>query len=268
LVSQHSKPGETPNLIGKGLAEAAAVIASLSNTNFQPELGRIAYAYSDTIPAGRISGQQPLPGSILQTRFQIDLLVSKGSESLAVVLTNFAGMTPDEAINWLSFNHLTAAFLPEAGAPADRIVGQEPSAGTPLNQGSQVRLRIGGSYKYGVFDFIFPLYLKLAQANLSGQRELAETATATNTNVQPLSESGEAAGRDKARDAELQRTLLREGTRHYRVTLVRIEGANRTVLFQGEKNPGERLLVSFRYENPVTIEMQVDGNRFIRKEYR
>lgn len=64
---------EVPNLVGKTIEEAENLLLESGY-----RMGNIAYSLHQQIAQGRIIAQTPQPGANVQTKSEIDILVSKG----------------------------------------------------------------------------------------------------------------------------------------------------------------------------------------------
>ncbi|HOG64554.1 MAG TPA: PASTA domain-containing protein [Spirochaetota bacterium] len=263
FINQPAKSGEVPNLVGKTPTEAKQALLAHASTNYTADLGRIAYGHSETIPAGKIAAQTPSPTSPVVNPLLVDIVVSLGRSHSSVVLPDLKGKDFDEAARWLALNNLSVVPVQVPGGAEGIISSHEPEAGSRVGEGGAVRLSMGGSKKYGVVDFVFPLMLKLSQTTIN-----FTTASATNSSDQDL--SIEQLKLKQQRDEErLQRELIREGDEKYQVaiTMIRRDGSRGTI-FSGEKAPGEHIIQTFSYENEVTIEIAIGGRKFISRKYQ
>lgn len=267
FISQPSGPGNTPNLIGKTLAEAEMHLKRINTTNFQIRLGKQAYTFSDQVAAGRIVSQNPNPGARAQSPILIDLLISKGREGYEVVLPNFTRQSVDKALRWLAMNNVAFRQTAMPGEPEGKIVAQNPAAGETISHGGVVTLSIGGSARYGVFNYVFPNELKLSQANLRNESGLSNEET-----IRAEDATNQAMARKRREQLERRRrrqeALIKKGVDRFKVQLIKTENNKSETIFRGSKAPGERMIASFKYKSPVKLEMIVEGQKFITRTYQ
>lgn len=77
IVSQGPQPVAVPNLAGKTLTEAQAAVASAGLT-----VGAVTEQYSDTVPEGSVTGQNPAEGTLLPPGAPVDLVIATQSISI------------------------------------------------------------------------------------------------------------------------------------------------------------------------------------------
>jgi len=180
-----------------------------------------------------------------------------------VELPDFRGQNFENAARWLAMNNITAAAQQSKGGASGVISTQDPAPGTRIHEGAAVTLGVGGSEKYGVVDFIFPLMLKLSQASLNFTTIAQKKAPDQDLTVDQLKLQQQ---RDEER---LQRELIREGDASYSVEISLISAnGGRALLYKGTHKPGEHLIQSFSYTGEVTLELNIDGRKFISRKYQ
>ncbi|MFW6134589.1 MAG: PASTA domain-containing protein [Elusimicrobiota bacterium] len=64
---------QVPNLVGKTIEEAEQILSE-----YEYQIGNIAYSMHQDLPKGTIIAQTPTPGENTQTNGEINILVSKG----------------------------------------------------------------------------------------------------------------------------------------------------------------------------------------------
>ncbi|MDR2733328.1 MAG: PASTA domain-containing protein [Spirochaetota bacterium] len=262
FLNQPALDNEVPNIIGKTLTEARQLLTRHASGKYETALGIIAYGQSEIIPPGCIAAQNPAPAQPAPNPLIVNVVVSLGKPHSAVELPDFRGQNFDSAARWLAINNITAAAQQSKGGTPGVIGAQDPAPGTRIHEGAAVTLSVGGSEKYGVIDFIFPLMLKLSQASLNF------TAAQINTADQDLSVD-QLKLRQQRDEERLQRELIREGDASYPVEIsLASENGNRALLYKGTHKPGERLVQSFSYDTEVTLELHIDGRKFISRKYQ
>ncbi len=100
---------------------------------------------ADGVPEGIVISQTPKSGTSLAKGSVIYLVVSRSKDS--IFLPNFDGLTIDQALKELDALGLSVDVIKtdDPTAPAGMVVGQDPSVGTKVARGSQVRLTVGSS---------------------------------------------------------------------------------------------------------------------------
>jgi beta-lactam-binding protein with PASTA domain len=263
FLNQPALSTEVPNIIGKTPAEATALLIEHADSNYEVRLGRISYGRSETIPEGRIVAQNPTPNTPARRPLVVDVVISQGRAHSVVDLPDFRGQSFESAARWLALNSVTAVALQNRTGAAGIVSAQDPGPGRRIGKGDAVSLTVGGSQKYGVIDFIFPLMLKLSQASLN-----FTTAALTQTGNQELSVD-QLKLRQQQEEERLQRELIREGDESYpvEITLVNAQGG-RALIYRGVHKPGDHLVQVFSYTDEVTMELNIGGRKFISRKYQ
>ena len=105
---------EVPNVVGDSYAAAAAALAKAGLVPI-----RSSEAYSDSVPAGGVARQSPLPGARLPQGGEVLLTVSKGPEArtYSVVLTAGKGgsIEPSGRVEAAQGESLSFALVPDEG---------------------------------------------------------------------------------------------------------------------------------------------------------
>jgi eukaryotic-like serine/threonine-protein kinase len=95
-------------------------------------------------PEGEVIGQNPGPGSRLERRAEVTIIVSTGAGS--VVMPDVEGQSEDAAISTLQARGLSVDVLTvdtEEQSEDGRVISQAPSAGTRLLVGDTVTIEVG-----------------------------------------------------------------------------------------------------------------------------
>src|SRR3982751_3524476 len=96
-----------------------------------------------TIPAGKIAGQTPLPGSRTPRGAAIQAFVSSGAS--AVAIPTLTGARPDDAVEQLRNRKLVPGRRREEASEtvgAGLVIGTDPPAGRSVTPGTEVALVI------------------------------------------------------------------------------------------------------------------------------
>lgn len=134
VVSQGPEPMAVPDVLGKSLSEATAVIVSAGFS-----LGRVVQGYSETEPAGAIISQNPVSGTMMPPGTTINLVISQGPEPVAV--PDIIGDPEADALALIT----GAGFVPgvisrewNSTVPTGRVISQNPASGTVMPPGTTV----------------------------------------------------------------------------------------------------------------------------------
>jgi beta-lactam-binding protein with PASTA domain len=135
-VSTGPAPRTVPPLVGLTVDEARAAVEPLGLG-----VAPVGDAFSDTVEAGRVLEQSPLPESLVARGTTIELVVSKGPD--LVPLPDVAGQVYSDAAQVLTDAGLVPRLLLGASdgtVISVRVDGEPVAAGTPLRRGTQVDL--------------------------------------------------------------------------------------------------------------------------------
>lgn len=130
-ISSGPAPRIVPDLSGKTYEQAVAVLAEMKLKVSRTE------GFSDSVPAGQVSGSTPGPGASVGRDTTIAVIVSKGPDLVAV--PDVSGKSSAVASNQLS----DAGFVPNVFGPGGNVITTKPSAGTKVKRGSVVAIYIG-----------------------------------------------------------------------------------------------------------------------------
>jgi eukaryotic-like serine/threonine-protein kinase len=118
-----------------GLSQSDA-IKRLENVGFQVN---VRQDYSNSVPKGSVIGTEPATGTQLSTAQPVTLLVSRGTNNVAV--PDLIGLDDQAALNALQAAGLSGAEVQrESSEPQGKVVGQSPGAGKLVPRGSQVTI--------------------------------------------------------------------------------------------------------------------------------
>jgi eukaryotic-like serine/threonine-protein kinase len=136
VVSRGKPPVEVPSVVGLGEDEAGALITGAG-------LGlRVIEEFSDDVPRGRVIRQSPPGDSTVRKGDTVTIVVSKGPRTFP--MPDVVGMTENEAVATLRGLGLEVRVVDLPGSSGDRVVGQQPKAGTTVESGQQVTIYVGG----------------------------------------------------------------------------------------------------------------------------
>jgi serine/threonine-protein kinase len=134
IVSAGPAPREVPAVTeGAGFAAVAAALADV-------QLGsEPAPQFSDEVPAGRVIGTDPAPGTEVPRDAVVQVIVSRGPDVVSV--PNVSGRAVAEAVAALEAAGFTIAGV--QGNPARPVIITDPQPGTTVRRGTAVLLFTG-----------------------------------------------------------------------------------------------------------------------------
>lgn len=135
-VSRGPRPVPVPDVVGRSASDAEAVLAAaaLESTTTQE--------FSNQVPRGRVIRQSPAADARVIPGTTVELVISRGPRNFP--MPNVIGMSRDQAIAELRALGLEVEALRVPGSSGDRVVGQQPRAGSTVQAGSEVTIYIGG----------------------------------------------------------------------------------------------------------------------------
>lgn len=112
----------------------------LTLINLGMKTGKVTWVRSETVGAGRVIAQRPLPGNAAGK--EVNFLVSKGMYNVSYSCPKFVNMSIDDARGLADLLGLQL-IEQEAG---NRVTLQKPDAGTVINRGDSVEVTLGRSW--------------------------------------------------------------------------------------------------------------------------
>ncbi len=127
---------QVPDLRGTSLVEAREL---LLGQRF--EMGRVDSIRHPRAPEGRVVGQTPLPGQLLEPDGRVELTLSLGPERRPV--PDVTRLRADRALTVLQTTGFEVSVDSlEADEPEGRVVATEPQAGTEVTLPAEIRMRV------------------------------------------------------------------------------------------------------------------------------
>ena len=166
IVSKGPERYEIPSLVGLTPEAAVNLLAK-----FPVKVGELKEIYNDKTPKGFVISSSPASGEKVKRDSTIDLLISKGVETLDVA--SYVGKSADQALNELNdagFNVDTVDQFSES-VLAGAVISQQPFGGAPLAKGAKITLTISKGSQFVFIPNIFSLTEAKARAAL-GDLEL------------------------------------------------------------------------------------------------
>ena len=132
-VSQGRQPVSMPDLVGKPSQEAQN---ELTQVGLQPQ---VTEDFSDSVPKGKVISQSVAPNTTVHRLDQVNLVISKGPEVVAV--PNVFGKSEGDARAALESAGFTVNVKRTFG-DSKRVLNSNPSAGTQAKVGSTVTITL------------------------------------------------------------------------------------------------------------------------------
>lgn len=127
-VSAGPEPRIVPNLAGRTQAEAEAALAELGL------LVVLAEAFSETIPAGQVISNDPIPEATIDRGGEVTITISLGLPFITV--PDVSGMSASDAADELTA--LGFVVSDTDGPPNRDVIATDPPAGESLRKGSDI----------------------------------------------------------------------------------------------------------------------------------
>lgn len=132
-VSKGRQPVSMPNLVGKPSQESQN---ELTQVGLQPQ---VTEDFSDSVPKGKVISQSVAPNTTVHRLDQVNLVISKGPEVVAV--PNVFGKSEGDARAALESAGFTVNVKRTFG-DSKRVLNSNPSAGTQARVGSTVTITL------------------------------------------------------------------------------------------------------------------------------
>lgn len=155
IIRQDVKPGEKikrGSAIRVSVSSGAGMVSmpsfegqildevKLTLMNLGMKTGKVTWVRSETIGAGRVIAQRPLPGNAAGN--EVNFLVSKGLYNVSYSCPSFVNMSLDDARGLADLLGLKLIELEDG----NRVTLQKPEAGTVINRGDSVEVTLGRSW--------------------------------------------------------------------------------------------------------------------------
>jgi len=134
LISKGPEPIEVPNVDGKKVNAARNTLERLGLTV------TITERFTKGTPSGQVIGTKPKAGGIVQRGSEIEVIVSKGPPPVTV--PNLVDKRRSQAVAELEALGLKVEVKKDGQTRLDRVISQDPAAGTQIPAGSTVTITI------------------------------------------------------------------------------------------------------------------------------
>ncbi len=181
-----------PNVVGMTQAIAQDAITAASLT-----VGAVEEAFSETVPAGQISSQDPAAGVSVALGTAINLTLSKGPDRRTV--PNVVGMTQSAAQSAIANVGLAVGVVTQVfseSVPMGQVISQDPAAGVSVVPGTPVNLTASKGPQGGE---VTPVPNVVGMTQAAAESSLTSAGLSVGIVVQAFSESvaiGQVIGQD------------------------------------------------------------------------
>ena len=131
------------------------------------KVGDLTEVFNDQTPKGFVISSSPAAGEKVKRDAVIDLLISKGVETIEV--TSYVGKSADQALNELTDGGFDVSTVDQfsENVLAGAVISQVPSGDAPLAKGTKITLTISKGSQYVFIPNVFSLTEAKARAALS-----------------------------------------------------------------------------------------------------
>ena len=131
------------------------------------KVGDLTEVFNDQTPKGFVISSSPAAGEKVKRDAVVDLLISKGIETIDV--TSYVGKSADQALNELTDSGFDVSTVDQFSESvlAGAVISQVPSGGAPLAKGAKITLTISKGSQYVFIPNIFSLTEPKARAALT-----------------------------------------------------------------------------------------------------
>jgi serine/threonine-protein kinase len=162
IISKGAERYLIPSLVGL-TPEAAVNLLAKSPI----KVGDLTEVFNDQTPKGFVISSSPAAGEKVKRDAVVDLLISKGIETIDV--TSYVGKSADQALNELTESGFDVSTVDQFSESvlAGAVISQVPSGGAPLAKGTKITLTISKGSQYVFIPNVFSLTEAKARATLS-----------------------------------------------------------------------------------------------------
>ena len=162
VISKGAERYLIPSLVGL-TPEAAVNLLAKSPI----KVGDLTEVFNDQTPKGFVISSSPAAGEKVKRDAIVDLLISKGIETIDV--TSYVGKSADQALNELTDSGFDVSTVDQfsENVLAGAVISQVPSGGAPLAKGTKITLTISKGSQYVFIPNVFSLTEAKARAALT-----------------------------------------------------------------------------------------------------
>ena len=162
VISKGAERYLIPSLVGL-TPEAAVNLLAKSPI----KVGDLTEVFNDQTPKGFVISSSPAAGEKVKRDAVVDLLISKGIETIDV--TSYVGKSADQALNELTDSGFDVETVDQFSESvlAGAVISQVPSGGAPLAKGAKITLTISKGSQYVFIPNVFSLTEAKARAAIA-----------------------------------------------------------------------------------------------------
>ena len=162
VISKGAERYLIPSLVGLTPEAAVNLLAKLPI-----KVGDLTEVFNVKTPKGFVISSSPAAGEKVKRDAVIDLLISKGIQTIDV--TSYVGKSADQALNELTDSGFDVEMVDQFSESvlAGAVISQVPSGGTPLAKGAKITLTISKGSQYVFIPNVFSLTEAKARAALT-----------------------------------------------------------------------------------------------------
>ncbi len=162
VISNGAERYLIPSLVGL-TPEAAVNLLAKSPI----KVGDLTEVFNDQTPKGFVISSSPAAGEKVKRDAVVDLLISKGIETIDV--TSYVGKSADQALNELTDSGFDVETVDQFSESvlAGAVISQVPSGGAPLAKGAKITLTISKGSQYVFIPNVFSLTEAKARAAIA-----------------------------------------------------------------------------------------------------
>ena len=134
IVSKGPEPVPVPDIEGRKIASAKDALGEVGLK------ADVTQKFSEEVKDGVVISVKPKAGTIVDAGTRVAVVVSKGPPP--VVVPNLIDMPRDKAVSTLRGLGLRVNVVEGEFSPLNRVISQDPAAGTSIPKGSTVTIRI------------------------------------------------------------------------------------------------------------------------------
>ena len=134
VISKGPEPVPMPDIEGR---KVTAAKAALTEVGLKAD---VTQKFSESVANGIVINAKPPAGTIIDSGSRVALVVSKGPPP--VVVPNLVDMLRDKAVSTLQGLGLRPNVVEGDFSPLNRVISQDPPAGSKIPKGSSVTIRI------------------------------------------------------------------------------------------------------------------------------
>ena len=179
VISSGPQMVTVPNV--EGLTQDAATTAI---TAAKLTVGTVTQQTSDMVATGKIISQDPASGSSAAQGSPVNLVISSGPQMVTV--PNVEGLTQDAATTAITAAKLTVGTATQQTSntvAAGKVISQEPTSGSSVAQGSQVKLVISSGPQMVSVPNVEGLTQDAATTAITGAKLTVGTFTQQSSNT-------------------------------------------------------------------------------------